>query len=353
MWKEGILIRADALLGLPELLDRLGGDSQAMLQEAGIKPEDLNVRGQFISWLAFQRLLYNAANQLNAPDLGLRWAEQYKPGLNNFGPIIALLVVSKDIRSFIQRWIEYARIHTMGSYTQLIEGEADGLPEGVARAVIWFNYAAFDSRQEKEALISIFYKLIRDNLGTANLKPIKVGFPHRPMFDLETYERHFSCPIEFNADYTYIDFPLEILDRRIGLGFNPGQKLFDRHVESAMRKTQGGQVNFSAQVGLMLPHILGVGKSDGANVAATLGVSLRKMQRLLKDEDSSYSDILDEVRQSMSTQLLQNSDMSVTRIAKLLDYKSPVAFSNAFKRWRGMSPRDYRNRLKNTDFSVD
>lgn len=345
MWKEGIVIRADVLLGFPELIDDLGGNSDVFLREAGIAPEDIKGGGNFISWLAFQRLLFNVSHQLNAPDLGLRWAKRHRPTLNNFGPIVTLLIISKDVRSFVERWIDYARIHTMGSYTQLVEGESHGLNKDSARAIVRFNYAARDSRQEKEAVIAAFYRLLRDHVGKPDIVATEIGFPHKPMASIEVYKEHFSCPIRFNADYAYIEFSAKVLDRKIGLGFNPGQKLFETHLERTLLKSPVGRASFSAQVGLILPQVLGLGKSDAAHVAATLGVSVRKMQRLLQDEGASYSQILDEVRESMALQLLQNSETSITRIANLLDYRSPTAFSNAFKRWRGISPRDYRRTI--------
>lgn len=341
MWKEGIVCRSDVLLGLPEFINRAGGNSDKLIREAGINPADLKDKEKFVCWLALQRLLANAARELHLPDLGLRWAEGHKLPLNNFGPLVVLLLISKDVRSFLDSWIEYDRIHTTGSYSQVVEGEAYGLPDGTARGIVWYSPASPDSRQLKETCISVFYQMFHNLSGLPD--PVsRVGFPHKPMASLDVYKTHFKCPIEFNAAYTYIDFSSSILDKKMGPTFNPGKKMFSSHIERKLRKSPTGQTGFSAQVGLILPYVLGIGKSDAETVAETLGVSLRKMQRLLKDEGNRYSEVLDEVRHNMARELLQDSEISISRIAELLDYKSPSAFTTACKRWTGLSPRQYR-----------
>lgn len=341
MWKEGIVCRSDVLLGLPEFIDSAGGNSDRLIREAGISPADLKGKEKFVCWLALQRLLANAARELNLPDLGLRWAEGHKLPLNNFGPLVVLLIVSKDVRSFLDSWIEYDRIHTSGSYSQVVEGEAYGLPDGTARGIVRYSPATPDSRQLKETCISVFYQMFHNLAGLPD--PVsRVGFPHKPMASMDVYEKHFKCPIEFNAAYTYIDFSSSILDKKMGPTFNPGKKMFASHIEKKLRKSPTGETGFSAQVGLILPHVLGLGNSDAETVAETLGVSLRKMQRLLKDEGNTYSEVLDDVRHNMARELLQDSEISIARIAELLDYKSSIALANACKRWTGQTPRAYR-----------
>lgn len=352
MWKEGIVCRSDALSGFQELVRSLGGDADAKLREAGIDPKALKVKGNYICFLAFQRLLMNTALQLKRPDLGLIWAEQHKIAANNFGPVAVLLVISRDVKSFIESWIDYSHVHSTGTYTRLALDEVADVPKGCARITMQHSPAAPDTRQLNEACLLVFYKLFNDYSGLPD--PVsRIGFPHKPMAEPSVYQKHFACPIEFNSDYAYIEFKSAVLDRKMGPTFNPGKRMFVTHIEKTLKKTATGKTSFSAHIGLVLPYVLGLGKSDAVQVAETLGISLRKMQRLLKEEGSTYTDILDEVRQEMSCQILRNSETSMTRIAHLLDYASLPAFSNAFKRWTGISPSDYRKSASNIDVSIE
>lgn len=338
MWKEEVVCRSVMLAGTPELIDSLGGNAERLFREAGLKITDIKSKDTYIPWVAYARLLENAARDLNAPDFGLRWPAFHKTGLNNFGPIIALLVSSPDVRSFGDSWMRYDRIHTTGSYSTVVEDKV----AGTMRIVVAFSAASHDVRQMKEAVISFFYLLRQDFFGSADYAPLRVGFPHRPMSSMDVYKKHFDCPIEFNAESTFIEFPIELLDKKLGPTFKMGRKLFDKHLDARLKKSPQNNLSMAAHIAMVLPSLLGLKQSGAADVANALGMNVRKMQRLLKDEGERYSDVLDSVRESMACQFLSQSDISVARISVILDYSSPAAFRTAFKRWTSMSPREYR-----------
>ncbi len=56
----------------------------------------------------------------------------------------------------------------------------------------------------------------------------------------------------------------------------------------------------------------------------------------------SPKQMLVKLRMQRAEELLRNYDYPLKIVADMLGYQSPFAFSNAFKRHKGMSPRDYR-----------
>ena len=74
----------------------------------------------------------------------------------------------------------------------------------------------------------------------------------------------------------------------------------------------------------------------------TLHVSLRSLQRKLKEEDTSYKDLLEETRRQLALQYLRDSRRSIGEITYLLGFSEPSNFTRAFKRWTGKSPVQYR-----------
>jgi AraC-like DNA-binding protein len=52
---------------------------------------------------------------------------------------------------------------------------------------------------------------------------------------------------------------------------------------------------------------------------------------------------LTELRMSRACHLLSGTDLGVKQIATLVGYESPSSFTNAFKRWHGVSPAAYRD----------
>jgi len=65
------------------------------------------------------------------------------------------------------------------------------------------------------------------------------------------------------------------------------------------------------------------------DVANILDVSPKKLQRLLHEEGTKYSDILRDVRKGMAKRLrlLFESDMSIAHLAVSIDYSSTEAFN--------------------------
>lgn len=77
-------------------------------------------------------------------------------------------------------------------------------------------------------------------------------------------------------------------------------------------------------------------------LAEELALEPRTLRRRLAEEGTIYSELVDEVRGGLAEALLVGTDLSVEEIASRLGYSEPSAFSRAFKRWRSLSPRDYR-----------
>jgi AraC-like DNA-binding protein len=79
-----------------------------------------------------------------------------------------------------------------------------------------------------------------------------------------------------------------------------------------------------------------------AQVAAELVMSPRTLQRRLKDQDISLRALRDETRMNEACRLLSCSDIRVSEISEQLGYVEVASFSNAFRRWTGETPSQFR-----------
>jgi len=77
-------------------------------------------------------------------------------------------------------------------------------------------------------------------------------------------------------------------------------------------------------------------------VAEIVGMSERTLQRRLAQSGSTYSQIVQEARFSIASDLLADPDLNIADIAFTAGYDNAPHFSRAFKRLTGMTPRDYR-----------
>ncbi len=101
---------------------------------------------------------------------------------------------------------------------------------------------------------------------------------------------------------------------------------------------------FVAQLREVIGEQLKAGDPSAAPVARRLGMSERTLQRRLKEEGQSYSGLLDEVRAALARAYLRDPELPLAEVAWLVGFSEQSAFTRAFKRWTGTTPRQWRVR---------
>jgi AraC-like DNA-binding protein len=77
-------------------------------------------------------------------------------------------------------------------------------------------------------------------------------------------------------------------------------------------------------------------------VARDLGMSERSLRRHLATEGTSYRDVVRAALEASASRLLRDPARTVKQTAATLGFADAAAFGNAFKRWTGMTPGEYR-----------
>jgi len=80
-----------------------------------------------------------------------------------------------------------------------------------------------------------------------------------------------------------------------------------------------------------------------ARLSHITGMSFRTLQRILEQQDTSISGIIDQARFEKAQLLLKKTDEKLLDISLMLGYANASTFSRAFKRWSGVSPREFRD----------
>jgi AraC-like DNA-binding protein len=95
------------------------------------------------------------------------------------------------------------------------------------------------------------------------------------------------------------------------------------------------------EIAPLLPH----GKAQASEVARKLGMSQRTLARRLAAKGLSFTTILDEMKCDLAKRYLGEANLPITTIAWLLGYQEVSAFTHAFKRWTGKTPKQVRTRI--------
>ncbi len=102
------------------------------------------------------------------------------------------------------------------------------------------------------------------------------------------------------------------------------------------------QSDFSAQVyGLVSRHL----SWHREQVADHLNISVRHFSRRLTDEGTSFKRIQEQVRRQIAEAWLQDGKISIGEMAERLGFNDESAFSRAFRRWTGQSPRAFQRSI--------
>lgn len=327
--------------GFNEFMAFLGGDPVAVTKAAGLVPSLPKGLINFESFAGNCRLYEEAAKQTGEPYFGLKWALHQPRDFRFNGPIVLLLTKATDVRHWMDMAISYQKLHTNGVTYHY---EADKTADSVT-SIISVHPLAPPCRQMVELLLAGYALMGYQFIPDCKFK--RVTFQHNAPQDMTLYEKVFKCPVIFNADQTTIVSDYNYIEvKNTGLMTKIASPFIRKYMDWRIEKHPIAKQTISMLVAESLPSILGVNGSDILNVANTLDLHPKKLQRLLSEEGTSYSQILDEVRKNIAIRILAESDISIIRLAKMLDYSSDRSFTTAAKRWLGMSATEYRQHIR-------
>ena len=99
---------------------------------------------------------------------------------------------------------------------------------------------------------------------------------------------------------------------------------------------------WSARLWWTLLVLLPGGSASVEAVSKRLGASVRALQRRLKDEGSTFQDVLNRTREELARHYLRSSRMTAAEISFLLGFEDPNSFFRAFHKWTGSTPEQAR-----------
>jgi AraC-like DNA-binding protein len=162
----------------------------------------------------------------------------------------------------------------------------------------------------------------------------------RPAYHTE-YERIFRAPVVFSSDRNGFRLNQQLV-ASFAFPQTPAyaRRVLKDHADALLEKLESAG-STKRRVEELLPSMLKSGDASMAAVAAQLYCSRQTLFRKLQAEGVTFEETLDDLRRRLATDYLDAKKVSVKETARLIGYSDAAAFSRAFKRWTGRSPRKY------------
>jgi len=339
-------IRANCLFGFDDLVHSSGGDLHTLADQAGLPREAFSNPDILISWPRQGIFCELAAQEPGRPNFGLDHAFSLPNTYPTAGAAIFLSQITHTFEEWLDACERYARYYTNAWVPLLIR---DGGPFAYVRLLK--DPLAKSPRQQTEGLVATFYRMARTVIDATDEKAHLIRFRHARPCDTQPHEALFDCPVEFEAAHNELVFPHEYLNRPTNGRLAGLEPLLDLYLRYRIAKMPLYDQSVAATVAAGIPIVLNTSLCNLEYFAVSLGLSPKKLQRLLQQENTSFSAILDKVRESLACEMLETTDVPISNICGLLGYTALPAFNLAFKRWVGVAPSIYRefNRRKEKD----
>ncbi len=333
MWPSGGTVLTVSSRALVEACGRLGVDTETLLRSVGIRRETLE----------------DPDARLDNRDVGALWAKAYELS----GDPVLSLHVAEACPLGVFKAIDYmaSNARTVGEafryaarYFKLINTAVsmaiDDSVDPVTFDLVAESGPAGVSRPYAEYCLAVFVLHVRAGTG-APLPLRRVTFTHPLPPDVSEHERVFGCPVEFQAEHNrlYIDRAAWETATR---GAHSGVLgVLSEHADLLLSKLPRGP-DLIERTRRAIGGRLCCGDPSLRSVARELGMSERSLQRHLRDLGYTYNALADEVREATARLYLEQPDMALAEIAYLLGFGDQSAFTHAFKRWTGCTPRQAR-----------
>jgi AraC-like DNA-binding protein len=310
-----------------------GAPVEPLLRKAGLTLEQIRDPTQRLKVRDQIRFLNLAARALKDEFLGFHLALHVE--FRELGLLYYALASSANLKDALERAARYSTIVNEGIVLELVTRGHYGVLlryAGVSRHL---------DRHQIEFWMAALVRICRKLTGHV-IFPKRVRFVHVRKNNNGRYAKVFGDDVEFGAPVDEIIFAADF-EKITLIGADPYlNKLLIKYCDEAMADRAGKTSSFRSGVENVIVPLLPHGKAEAGEIAHRLGVSRRTLARRLSSEGQSFSKVLEDLKLHLARRYLVEGNLTISQIAWLLGYKEIGAFSRAFKRWTGKTPRDAR-----------
>jgi len=310
-----------------------GTDVVELEKVTGITIAELDDQDHRIELTKYHKLWELAIKETGNPALGLELGKQVNPG--NIGVVGHIVINSDTVGEGLKQYVRLFQAVNDSIRAELIHDSNNDI------ATVNFHCENTDlyCASDMERTLALILFRIRAFVDPT-IKLTQICFQHQQPAHIDAYQEIFNCPPLFGQSHCSVSFETKVLEQK------PPER--NPYVHTALVKQAENLVNklfrraLSTKTKVIIGQQLKTGELDADAIANQLHMSRNTLYRKLKHEGYSLQELIEIVRKEKAIQLLEDNNCSLSEIAFMLGFSELSAFSRAFKRWTGKSPKTYQ-----------
>jgi AraC-like DNA-binding protein len=322
------------LRGLELALSECSVDFQGVLAAAGISREELEHRDGEVSLRRYLNFMEQAARLADDPLLGIRLARFCGP--ETLGALGFLFLSSRSLALGLSDFCTYVNLLQDRVITRF--HQEDGR--------LMFHYDIYglrgvESRQDVEFSLALTGRLIRMFVGSTAVIDY-VSLRHSAAAPVAEYERILNTRVRFDQETNSVVMPGHLASagsHAMDAGLSDVLKAYldeELHRQQSIRSYADGVKRVLLSNRIALPV-------TAEKVANYLAISPATLYRRLRQENTTFRRVANEVGFELATAYLSESSLTITQIAHAVGFTETASFTRAFSRWsNGVTPSRFR-----------
>jgi AraC-like DNA-binding protein len=311
-----------------------GADPERLLRGSGVPADAAPAAEEHLAAPAYFDV-WNRAVAATDPTLPLRVAATFQ--LEDHEVFGFLAMSCETLGEAYERTAGVRALYCLGARWEL-QSEAD-----VTR-LIWYPWdgdrADAGVRAAMEFAVADMADAIR-RLGRTSPRPIAVRMAHVVPPDVAPFTAYYGIAPTYGTPLYELVYPAGLGELPIATFNSRLRDYFEQECKQIVAAV-GASERIVDLLRKQLITVMDGGDSSIESVAKRLGTSSRSLQRKLADEGTRYNDVLADVRAEFAKRYLARGTVSASEVAYLIGFTEPPAFFKAFKRWTGMTPREFQ-----------
>lgn len=307
-------------------------DYPALLRGIGMDPDKLGDLNHRYSQEQVTSLWITAVAATGDANFGLKVARHIRP--STFHVVGYAMSCSATLKRAAERFAHSARLISDSASVEFVEDQ------GGYRLSVDLNTGGRQPIYQTIDTILAGFLMLCEWIQSAPVVPQEVTFRHRRPADDQDYQDIFRCNIRYAQPANSILFRATDLERQVPSANEELAMMLDEMAAKHLAYRFASR--FSRKVRDALVAQLPNGEPSKQETARRLAMTERTLLRRLRDENTTFQEVLDRLREELAYDYLRREELTMEKIAYLLGFSSSSAFSRAFMRWTGQRPSDWR-----------